>query len=499
VDEVCVCVPLRGPSGGHSPLLLEGVHKVRIAWWGEIRGTWRKFSYSDSLKTEWMLRDWSTGKMGDCDGLPRSAYSVHQNWIGNRDVSMNENRVVVVGGGVIGLCTAYALLQRGRDVVVLERGTEGAGNCSRGNAGMVVPSHFVPLAAPGVVGQGMKWLLDPESPFWVRPRASVALARWGWLFLRHATRKHVAESAPLLRDLSLESSRLFVEWEKERSFGLVRRGLMMLCETEEALEEEAELAGEARELGLEVEVCDAKRLAERDPGVDMSAVGGVWHGQDCHMDPSRFLDELRRRIVKRGGEIRYHARVRGIEDGRAVLEDGEVVRGGAVVVAGGAWSPELARSLGLRLPMQAGKGYSMTIGKPAQLPELCSILCEAKVAVTPMDGKLRFAGTMEVGANDLSVNPRRVAGIRKAACRVFPRFGMEDFEGVRTWAGLRPCSPDGLPYVGEMPGQKSVFVATGHAMMGLSLGPVTGEVVASLVEGEAPVVAVQKLAVARFG
>jgi D-amino-acid dehydrogenase len=412
---------------------------------------------------------------------------------------MNANRVVIVGGGVIGLCTAYALLQRGREVVVLERGSAGAVNCSRGNAGMVVPSHFVPLAAPGVVGQGMKWLLDPESPFWVRPRASVALARWGWLFLRHATKAHVTESAPLLRDLSLESSRLFAEWEKERSFGLVRKGLMMLCETEEALEEEAALAEEARDLGLEVEVCDAKRLAERDPGIEMKAVGGVWHGQDCHMDPSRFMEELRRRIGKRGGEIRHHAKVRGIRDGNAVLDDGEVVPGGELVVAGGAWSPEVARSIGVRLPMQAGKGYSMTLEEPAQVPELCSILCEAKVAVTPMDGKLRFAGTMEVGANDLSVNPRRVAGIQKAACRVFPKFGMDDFAGVRTWAGLRPCSPDGLPYVGEVPGMKGVFVATGHAMMGLSLGPVTGEIVASLVEGEKPVVGVEKLRVRRFG
>mgnify|MGYP001826437807 CR=1 FL=1 len=412
---------------------------------------------------------------------------------------MNANRVVIVGGGVIGLCTAYALLQRGRDVVVLERGSAGAGNCSRGNAGMVVPSHFVPLAAPGVVGQGLKWLLDPESPFWVRPRASLALARWWWLFLRNATKRHVAESAPLLRDLSLESARLFAEWEKERSFGLVQKGLMMLCESEEALEEEAELAAEARELGLEVEVCDAQRLAERDPAITMKAAGGVWHGQDCHMDPARFLEELRRRIEKRGGEIRHHAKVRGIEDGSAVLDGGELVKGGALVIAGGAWSPEVARSVGLRLPMQAGKGYSMTLEEPAELPELCSILCEAKVAVTPMDGKLRFAGTMEVGANDLSVNPRRVAGIQKAASRVFPKFKMDDFDGVRTWAGLRPCSPDGLPYVGSVPGKKNVFLATGHAMMGLSLGPVTGEIVASLIEGEPPLVEVEKLGVGRFG
>ena len=149
------------------------------------------------------------------------------------------------------------------------------------------------------------------------------------------------------------------------------------------------------------------------------------------MDPSRFLAELRKRIMAAGGEIRYDSAVRGVEDGRVQLENGGVVEGAAVVVAGGAWTPDLARGLGLRLPMQAGKGYSLTIEKPAQLPELCSILCEAKVAVTPMGGALRFAGTMEIGANGLTVNPRRVAGIEKAACRMFPEFAMGDFEGVR--------------------------------------------------------------------
>ena len=389
------------------------------------------------------------------------------------------------------------MLRSGREVVVLEREGEGGDSCSVGNAGMVVPSHFVPLAAPGVVTQGLRWLLDPESPFYVRPRLSLELARWGWSFLRHANEKHVRTSATLLRDLSLESRRLFEELEAEESYGLVKRGLLMLCETEKGLEEEGELAAKARALGLEAEVCDAARLKELDPDIEMNAVGGIWHGQDCHMDPVRFLEELRRRILAEGGEIRYGCEVKGIEDGAAMLANGERVEGESFILAGGAWSPEVAKSLGVRLPMQSGKGYSLTLKKPVQLPRLCSILAEAKVAVTPMGSELRFGGTMEIGGNALTIAPRRVLGIVKSACRFFPQFTQEDFVGVKPWAGLRPCSPDGLPYLGCVPGAENVIVATGHSMMGLSLGPVTGKLVAQLVAGEETVIDVGQLRVGR--
>jgi D-amino-acid dehydrogenase len=404
---------------------------------------------------------------------------------------------VVIGGGVIGLCSAYYLLRAGREVVVLEREGERGDSCSVGNSGMVVPSHFVPLAAPGVVRQGLRWLLDPESPFYVRPRLSLELARWGWTFLRHTNEKHVRTSATLLRDLSLESRRLFEELEEEESYGLVKRGLLMLCETERGLEEESELAAKARDLGLVAEICDTERLKELDPDIEMKVVGGVWHGQDCHMDPVRFLAELRRRILAQGGELRYGCEVKGIEDGNAVLADGERVEGETVVLAGGAWSPEVARSLGVRLSMQSGKGYSLTLKEPVQFPRLCSILAEAKVAVTPMGRELRFGGTMEIGGNALTVAPRRVLGIVKSVCRAFPQFKLEDFEGVKPWAGLRPCSPDGLPYLGRVPGVENVIVATGHSMMGLSLGPVTGKLVAQLVEGEEAGIDVGQLAVGR--
>ncbi len=413
--------------------------------------------------------------------------------------------VAVVGGGAVGLCAAYYALRAGKRVTVFERGPEGGDNCSAENAGMVVPSHFVPLAAPGVISLGLRWMLDRESPFALRLRPRLDLLRWAYLFWRHANPRHVAASRELLRDLNLESRRLFVELAEGWGFGLEQRGLLMLCGDQKGLDEEAALAASAGELGLDVEVCDPRRLAEVDPDVEMAAAGGVWFKQDCHMDPGAFLAALRDGIRGMGGEVRYGVGIDGFvrEGGRVralrCLGGAGEIEADQFVLAGGVWSVELARDLGLSLPMQAGKGYSLTLPGPAQLPRLCSILTEARVAVTPMGGALRFAGTMEIGGIDTSVDARRVGGIAKSVSRYFPRFAPGHFDGVEPWVGLRPCSPDGLPYIGPAGrAATNAFVATGHSMLGLSMAPVTGQLVAQLLCGERPGIEIAKLAPGRF-
>jgi D-amino-acid dehydrogenase len=185
------------------------------------------------------------------------------------DVNPRKNRVVILGGGVIGLCSAYYALQRGFQVTVIEREAAGGDNCSMGNAGMIVPSHFVPLAAPGMISKGLRWMFNPESPFYVRPRVDLALARWGWLFYRHSTARHVEQTKELLRDLNLESRRLFAELSAEEDFGLQKRGMLMLCKTAKGLDEEVEVGAAAREIGLEAEVLDAAAAAKLDPGITM--------------------------------------------------------------------------------------------------------------------------------------------------------------------------------------------------------------------------------------
>jgi D-amino-acid dehydrogenase len=400
--------------------------------------------------------------------------------------------VVIVGAGVIGLCTAYYCAQRGHRVTVIEQGGESRDGCSYGNAGMVVPSHFVPLAAPGMVALGLKWMWNPRSPFYIRPRLDPALLDWGWKFWRAANERHVQRSAPILRDLSFASRDCFEELAALPGvdFGLVQRGLLMLCRTERALEHEAAFAERANRLGVRAEVLDARQTAARDPDVAMQVAGSVYFPNDCHLTPQRFMASLQQQLETMGVSFRWRTTASGFDRDhdrvRSVATDGESIAGDEFVIAGGSWSTALARELDLRLPMQAGKGYSLTLPSPRRLPQLCSILTEARVATTPMGATLRFGGTMEIAEFNERINPLRVQGIIDAVPKYFPEFTTDDFGGVRPWCGLRPCSPDGLPYIGRAGNWENVSVATGHAMMGLSLGPVTGKLMAELISGQKP-------------
>jgi D-amino-acid dehydrogenase len=412
--------------------------------------------------------------------------------------------ILIIGGGVIGLSAAYYCAQRGHRVTVVERNAEAHGNCSSGNAGMIVPSHFVPLAAPGMVALGLKWMWNPESPFYIRPRLNWELLSWGLNFWRAATPEHVQRSAPLLRDLSLASRACFEELESlpDGDFGLVKKGLVMICKTQHALDEESRFAARANELGVPAQVLNAEELARLDPDITMDAAGGVYFPKDCHLLPEQFLAKLRQHAVAAGVTLQWNTEVTGfvrrgprltaVRTGRADVQADEIV------LAGGAWSPLLGRQLGLNIPIQAGKGYSLTLEKPRQLPQICAIFSEARVAITPMAGKLRFGGTMEIAGLNEDINPRRIQGIIKNVPKYYPAFTPRDFEGITPWCGLRPCSPDGLPYLGRTRRFTNLTVACGHAMMGLSLGPITGRLVAEMLSGEKPSFDVQFLSPDRY-
>lgn len=413
-------------------------------------------------------------------------------------------KVCIVGGGIIGLCSAWYAAEKGFAVTVLERGPESGDSCSLGNAGMIVPSHFVPLAAPGMVTYGLKQLANPESPFWIRPRPTKDLVDWGMKFMQSATQAHVDQSAPLLRDLN-NASRAEYETLADafgNSFGLVKRGLLMLTKTQHALDEESAMGAKARALGIPAETLTPEETAKLDPGVTMEIAGSVYFPNDCHLSPMKLAAGLTERLRERGVRFVYDAEVTGWVATKGVVS-AALTRAGRFeadqfVIAGGAWSPEMARGLALHLPMQAGKGYSLTLESPRQLPELCSIFVEARVAVTPMGGALRVGGTMEIAGNDLPVNPRRVAGIVKSVPRYFPKFSEDDFSGITPWSGLRPVSPDGLPYLGRPSKWSNVVVATGHAMMGLSLGPVSGKLVAEVLANEPTSLSLELLNPDRF-
>lgn len=412
--------------------------------------------------------------------------------------------VLIIGGGVVGLCVANYAMQKGHRVTIVERGAPDHDGCSLGNAGLVVPSHFVPLAAPGMVWLGLRMMFNPESPFYVRPRLDADLLRWGWQFYCAANAHHVRRSAPLLRDLLCASRRCFEELAQQwgNDFGFAQNGSLMLCKTEHALDEEAKTAEMARALDIPAEVLTARQTAEREPNVHMDIAGSVYFPLDCHLIPQQFVARLTRALMESGATFCWSTEVTGWRVSGSRIEAVQTNRGelsaDEYVLAAGAWSPHIARGLGIRLPMQAGKGYSLTLPQPKQKPHIPCILTEARVAVTPMGDALRFGGTMEIAGLDTSINPARVRGILKSVPQYFPDFSPEDFRDVPAWCGLRPCSPDGLPYIGRFRRYTNLCAATGHAMLGVSLGPITGKLLAEILSDEQPSIGLEMLTPERY-
>ena len=408
--------------------------------------------------------------------------------------------ITILGAGVIGLSTALYCARRGMQVTLIDQKPAQRDGCSFGNAGMIVPSHFIPLAAPGMVKLGLKWMWNPESPFYIKPRLDLDLLSWGLHFWKAATAQRVATAAPILRDLSLLSRQCFEEIGLD--FGLVKNGLLMLCKQQHTLDEEARMAAQANALGIPAQVLDAKATAALDPNITMDVCGSVFFPKDCHLSPGRFITALENELKRLGVEFLWETEIKGfaIENHtlRAIKTSQAQIEAQEVVLCSGVWSADLAKSLDLKIPMQAGKGYSLTLPNPAQLPELCSICTEARLAVTPMDGALRVGGTMEMAGIDESITQRRVRGITRSFASYFPAFRENDFTEVKPWSGLRPVSPDGMPYIGRTRRWKNLTLATGHAMMGLSLAPATGKIVSALLCEEIPPVALELMSPDRF-
>ncbi|MBI2814811.1 MAG: FAD-dependent oxidoreductase [Opitutae bacterium] len=401
--------------------------------------------------------------------------------------------VIICGGGVLGLSCAYYLAREGWRVTVVERNAEGADTCAHGSAGYVSPSHVIPIAAPGMVWKGLKWMLSPRSPFYIKPRLDGDLMRWGWLFARACTEEHTRRSAPVLRDLCLASRQLFVEWADitGNAFELKTEGLLNLCQTQECLDHETHgLAALANELGIEARVLDARQTAALEPGTKLSVLGSVYFPIDAHISPRRLMPALTSLLKDMGVKFSWNSSVYGwrSETGRiaALSTTAGDLFADEYVLTGGSWSPQMLTGLGLRLPMQAGKGYSLTIEKPRFRLTKPLILTERRVAVTPMGDTLRFGGTMEISGHSDNVRPERVEQIIAGAQAFFPELTAADFAGLKPWFGYRPVTPDGMPYIGRLGRYANLATASGHAMLGLTLAPVSGLLVAEILTGRKP-------------
>ncbi|HBJ35138.1 MAG TPA: FAD-dependent oxidoreductase, partial [Planctomycetaceae bacterium] len=262
--------------------------------------------------------------------------------------------VVVIGGGVIGLSAAAECVKRGHRVTVIDRDPRNRGS-SLGNAGMIVPSHFVPLAAPGMIALGLKWMANPESPFYIKPRLNWELFTWAMRFWRAGTAEHVKRCAPILRDLHLASRESYSRLaDSGEQLGLKKNGLLMLCKTQKGLDEESHTAIAAQRLGIAATVLDAKQLAALDPTVTMDVQGGIHYPGDCHLDPQRYVQSREDFLRRSDCQLLYQVEITGWKlDGNRIAAvrtaSGEIA-GDEFVLAGGTWSSDLSRKLGLSLP-----------------------------------------------------------------------------------------------------------------------------------------------------
>jgi D-amino-acid dehydrogenase len=412
-------------------------------------------------------------------------------------------KAVVIGGGIIGLSSAYYLNKNGWDVTVVDK-TDMLDSCSYGNLGMIVPSHFVPLAAPGMVSQGIRWMLNNKSPFYVKPSLNMDLISWGLKFVKSATEKHVEDSAKHLLELNLYSKKLYegLAMQPGFDFGLEKKGILMYYKTEKVGEEEVHLGEKARQMGLDVVALSNAEIQQLEPGIDLDVLGAVHYRCDAHLYPNHLIAQLLKSLKESGVQFKTHSAVqRVVREGKKITKlitsNGDV-EGDVVVMAGGSWLPQLTKMAGVSISLMPGKGYSFTLIQPEKKLNVPAILCEARVAITPMNGGMRYGGTMEIAPVNSKVNMNRVRGIVESVGKYFSNIHLKMPEEKDVWYGFRPCTPDGLPYLGYADKVENLLIAGGHAMSGLSLGPATGKVIADLASNKKVEVDIKAFDPARF-
>jgi D-amino-acid dehydrogenase len=413
---------------------------------------------------------------------------------------MSSADVIVIGGGVVGLAVAEALQRSDAEVCVLERGRCGA-QASAGNAGWITPGLSTPIPAPGVVPRALRWMLDPGSPLLVRPTLRPSFLRWSWDFWRCTSPQRYHAGMAALVPLG---QRALVAYDALRANGVAFEmhadGLLFAAHHEGRLEEELHVLREQQALGFagRVEPLSAAETRDLEPALSDAVVGGIFAADERHVRPETVTAGLAEHLRNHAVQIREHVRVERIErdgGGWAIHAPGEVVRSERVVVAAGAQTGAMLAPLGVRLPLEGAKGYSFTDSAPPVRPRRPLYLLESKVGVSPYDGAVRFAGTLELGSRDTEVDARRLRALDAAGARYLD--GWYASVGRKEWAGMRPLLPDGLPAIGPVPGHRGLFVATGHAMLGVTLAPVTAEILAPAVLG-APSPALAPFSVARF-
>lgn len=416
---------------------------------------------------------------------------------------MADSHVVVVGGGVVGVCSAYYLAKRGVNVTLLEKGTIDD-TASTGNAGIIALGHL-PLPRPGLAWKALKWMFDSGSPLYVPPRLDFGLLAWMWNFHLACNPKQVATCMDMLSRLGRATIECWQQIVSEESIDCCYEagGWLDVCRTEPGLEHVRADANVIRGYGFQVEELTGDELRRQDPAFNDDVRGAIYFPESVFLHPGMFMVALGRSIEEMGVKVRQNTEVARLSmaGGRCTgveLADGERIEADTVVLAAGVWSDALARAVGVKVPMQAGKGYHVNLTAPMPCVKTACVLAEAFTAVTPMGDTLRLAGTVELSGINHHKVQRRLDMMKIGARRYY--HGIDETEVKAEWCGLRPCTADGMPVVGwsESSSESGLFIATGHARMGMTHGPITGRLASECILDGEPSLDITPMRVDRF-
>ena len=414
------------------------------------------------------------------------------------------DKIIIVGGGINGLCAAYYLQKRNAfDITVIDRGNI-SNNCSFGNMGFLSPSHFIPLASPGIISEGLKYMLSSTSPFYIKPRLNLSFLQWAIHFYRSSNQKTVEKNSPHLSEL-LNMSRCLMNEIKDDIgdvFEMEEIGCMMMCHSQKAFEEELKMAEDAKKLKLTIEILNREELQKREPDVELDIYGAVLIKDDAHIHPGKFMMAMKNYLEKNGVKFQLNTTVSGFTKNHKKIEEVKTDKGNfpadVIVLSGGSWLPELSKKAGVNLLIQGGKGYSYTYDNVEKNIHYPAILVDGRCAVTPWKKSLRIGGTMEFSGNNNKILIKRMEGIYNSVKKFYPGLQIDFPPKDKIWTGLRPVSPDGLPYIGRANKIENLLINGGNAMLGISEGAAGGQIISDLIENRSTPIDISAFKVDRF-
>lgn len=408
--------------------------------------------------------------------------------------------ILIVGAGVIGTSIAAELARRGAKVGLIDKGTVGSG-CSYGNAGWMTPCFAMPLPMPGMLLKSMKWLLNPDSPLYIKPSLSPDLAYWLFQFMKAMNEKQARAAVSVLVNLSQKSLSEYARLgQKYPQMNFQQKGLMMVSGTKAGVAAAVQELEYVRNIGVTGKVLNPDDINQMEPALKNSLLGGVYFDQEAMAEPLQVVHALAEEVRSHGGQIWEHCELQDlvVENNKVtgILTSTGEIKADQVIMATGGWSKDLARLMRLRVPILGGKGYAMIIPTLEKQPQYPIMIVEKKIAITPRQNSLRIAGTLELVDQDFSITQRRVETMKRGAREFL--YLPENLQVQELWAGLRPCTPDGVPLVGYHKNISNLMLAVGHQMLGLQTGAGTGLLVADLMEGKKPFVDMKILDANRF-